>query len=213
MELFISKILVYVELAYYIGGLVIAICAVYATKQISLMKQSIIIQSKRESLSLASEKCLAYFNESIPLVNELYKLLDANNIEFFADWQVLVEDGKLSVINEASRNYSEIKDIKFNPYLNSVESVAVFFNSGVADDHVGYNTLSYTLLNTLTKLMPIIYYYNKRGGYYSNIIELYIRWQIKANHETFIQENEQLQVKIRMKAPELKEAVGTKIRS
>ena len=203
MELFISKILVYVELAYYIGGLVIAICAVYATKQISLMKQSIIIQSKRESLSL----------ESIPLVNELYKLLDANNIEFFADWQVLVEDGKLSVINEASRNYSEIKDIKFNPYLNSVESVAVFFNSGVADDHVGYNTLSYTLLNTLTKLMPIIYYYNKRGGYYSNIIELYIRWQIKANHETFIQENEQLQVKIRMKAPELKEAVGTKIRS
>ncbi|WP_219588970.1 hypothetical protein, partial [Vibrio parahaemolyticus] len=68
MEQFISDFLIYVEVAYYLGGIVVAVCAVYATKQISLMKQSITTQSKRESLSLASEKCTAYFNESVPLV-------------------------------------------------------------------------------------------------------------------------------------------------
>ncbi|MBO1390511.1 hypothetical protein BVJ66_18875 [Vibrio cholerae] len=211
MDQFINDFLVYVEIAYYLGGLVIAVCAVYATKQISLMKQSITTQSKRESLSLASEKCTAYLNESVPLVNDLYKQLSSNQIEFFNGWQVSVERGKLSVVNGSSRSYTELKNIRFHPYLNSVESVAVFFNSGVADDHVGYNALSYTLLDTLSEFMPVIYNFNKRGGYYSNIIELYIRWQTKANHEKLLKDSNELQAKLRVQSPNLKESVGTKI--
>ncbi|EHR1005996.1 hypothetical protein HJ207_21870 [Vibrio parahaemolyticus] len=211
MEQFISDFLIYVEVAYYLGGIVVAVCAVYATKQISLMKQSITTQSKRESLSLASEKCTAYFNESVPLVNDLYKQFSDNKIEFFNGWQVSVESGKLSVVNGSSRSYTELRNIKFHSYFNSVESVAIFFNSGVADDHVGYNALSYTLLDTLSELMPVIYKLNKQGGYYSNIIELYIRWQTKANHEKLLKDNYELQAKLKVQSPELKEAVGTKI--
>ena len=86
-----------VELVYFLSSVVIAVAAIIALKQIAILKTTIRIQSKRDSLKLTSEQCSMYFSEIIPLQNEFNNSLNEYNIKYFEGWDVAIKNGKIYV--------------------------------------------------------------------------------------------------------------------
>lgn len=70
--------------------------------------------------------------------------------------------------------------------LNKLESIAMEFNTELADDDVVYHSLHQLYIKTIKTLYPQICNLNNGNvsdKYYSNIIELYVKWSDKNSRE------------------------------
>lgn len=65
--------------------------------------------------------------------------------------------------------------------LNSLEYFCMYFNSGIADEEVVYQSLHQSFLSMVKMLYFRIAYQNENGKdkYYTNIIELYNKWSYR----------------------------------
>ena len=75
----------YLEAAYFISGIVVAICAIIALYQIRLAKASLQIQSKRDSLKLTAAQCSDYSERIIKLQNNLFEKREKDKCSFLME--------------------------------------------------------------------------------------------------------------------------------
>jgi len=67
----INLIKPYAELIYFASGIVLAVAAILALRQIGIAKKALKTQSKRDALKLTASECSGYFRDIIPLQNKL----------------------------------------------------------------------------------------------------------------------------------------------
>lgn len=65
---FINSIKPTIEILYFVAGIIVAISAILALKQIKIMKHTVEIQSKRDALTITSEQCLNYMTNIIGII-------------------------------------------------------------------------------------------------------------------------------------------------
>lgn len=84
---------------------------------------------------------------------------------------------------KALETYYSVKDSNYvsfliNDTLNSMEAICMYFNYGVADESVVYQSLHQSFLATVKLLYVTIAERNLQGKdkYFTNIIQMYNRW-------------------------------------
>ncbi len=186
---FINSIKPTIEILYFIAGIIVAITAILALKQIKIMKHSVEIQSKRDALTITSDQCVNYMTNIIKLQNEFNQSLKDKQIHFLEGWNVKLNENEISLKHEGEIDYSNFKQMNYSTVCNAMEAFATYFVSQVADESVAFNTLGTTYINTVEKYLPILLIVNK-SGYFKNIVKLYLIWK-KRNISIDLQEQQE----------------------
>ena len=186
------------EAVYFISGVVVAGAALYALKQIPLLKKTLKIQSKRDALRITAEQCNYYFETIVPLQNVFISAVKKYNVKYYEGWSVTVDKESISVSRNDPPDMTGFKDITEEySVLNNMESFATFFTSGVGDEKVAYDTVGITFLDFCTKLMPWIIKC-RESGYYKNLTELFMRWENRRVSGELMAKKKTLEEKLNM---------------
>lgn len=179
----------YLEIAYFISGIVIAITALIALYQIKIAKNTLTVQSKRDALSLTANQCSHYASMIIELQNKLYEKRVSEKCTFFDSsyWEVNT-DGKSIIVRNVLNGAPSLDEVdlvskELLVVVNAMESFAIYFTSNVADESVAYKSVGKTFISTAETYMPWIILCYKTDGYFSNIVELYVIWKNRKKQE------------------------------
>jgi hypothetical protein len=197
---FVNEIKPFLEVLYFIAGIVVAIAAVFALKQISIMKKTLQVQSKRDALKITSEQCENYFSKIIELQDQFDRKVKEHDVKYFDGWEVTVQNDSVSVKHRSVPNAQGLeKVIKELDVLNSMESFASFFVSNVADEQVAYDTVGMTFVNFNRKLMPWTLSC-REDGYFKNLSKLFVKWELRRLNEELQKEKIDLEKKLKQTA-------------
>ncbi len=95
----------YLEIAYFIAGIIVAVAALIALYQIKIAKNTLTTQSKRDALSLTASQCNYYNTTIIKLQDKLYDKRITSKCMFFksSNWEVSTR-GKNVVVQHIGEN-------------------------------------------------------------------------------------------------------------
>ncbi|MBS4688605.1 hypothetical protein J4G63_15325 [Aeromonas sobria] len=179
----------YLEIAYFISGIVVAIAALIALYQIKIAKESLQTQSKRDALSLTASQCSHYNTRIIELQNKLYDKRVSSKCTFFdsSNWEIDT-DGKDVLVKNVGKNKPSIDELdkvsqELLDVVNAMDSFAVYFTSNVADESVAYKSVANTFISTAERYMPWIIHAYNTDDYFANIIDLYVIWKNRKKQE------------------------------
>ncbi|MBQ4811108.1 hypothetical protein J8M20_07155 [Pseudoalteromonas luteoviolacea] len=194
---FVNEIRPYLEVLYFVAGVVVACAAVFALKQISILKRTLHVQSKRDALKITSEQCENYFSNIIDLKNQFFKKVKEHNIEYFNGWEVTVTNNVISVKHKSTPSIKGLDKLaeEFR-VLNSIESFSSFFVSNLADEQVAYDTVGMTFLRFNRELMPWILSCNEKG-HYNNLTTLFVKWETRRMNDELQRQKLYLDEKIK----------------
>lgn len=185
------------ENLYFLSGPLVLIVAIFGLKQIKIAKDSLRINSKRQSAILAFDLSQKYMET----IQTDYENLTDQMSELGIDYTKLEELNlpNLKLIDKKNKNYSEFEKAKkycedlefaYSQILNKLEAYSVPFNNKIADEEIAYNldVLQYISLCNLCAA-GIVSYREKDGEgtlIYKDIIELYDIWKNR-NEEQIIE--------------------------
>jgi hypothetical protein len=194
---FVNEIRPFLEVLYFIAGIVVAYAAVFALKQLSILKRTLQVQSKRDALKITSEQCNDYLSRIIELENEFDRKIIEHDVKYFDGWKVTVKNNSISVDRESVPNMQGLAEIsKELMVLNSMESFSSFFVSNVADEKVAYDIVGISFLNFNRTLMPLITHFRKYG-HYKNLSKLFVKWEMRKINEVLQKEKLDLDKKLK----------------
>jgi hypothetical protein len=189
------------ELAYFVATIVLALvgCAalyqlVFLKRSIDVAKEDIELRSKREAVTLAAERSEVFANEIIPKVHEHLQQM-ANAQVPIKKWELV--DGKFeksSIIDwsEAEGWFGRVKAANQTTpcirMLNLLESFAMYFAEGAADEHVAFPAVGPVFCEYVNRLAPCLIFLrlhepNIPSGPYQNIIALFGAWSSRMKKE------------------------------
>jgi len=189
----------YMELIYFVSGVMLVVAAIIALKQLSIAKKTLKIQSKRDALKLTATECSRYFEKIIPLQNELDRKIEENEIKFFKGWEVKLDGNKLELRKKTKGDIEDFEKMKkitsLTEVCNSLEGFATYFNSGVADEYVAFNTVGTTFVNYVDNIIPWVIHCRDEG-YYKNLVSLYVTWKNRSEASLLRQKKEKLEERL-----------------
>lgn len=147
-------------------------------KSISFLKHLASFRFNRPDVkAIQLEAAIRKFDDNLSLDKNIDNLAD----RFSADdkSKIAFKLDLMAYINELAIEF----DSQVNTVLNKLEWMSMYFNLGVADENVVYQSLHQTMLNTITALYIWISYRNTDPceKYYDNVITLFNRWHEKRN--------------------------------
>ena len=179
----------YLEIAYFISGIIVAIAALVALYQIKIAKNTLTTQSKRDALSLTASQCSHYNTKIIELQNRLYDKRISENCTFFdtSNWEVNT-DGESVIVHSIAKDLPSLDEFdlvskELLDVVNAMDSFAIYFTSNVADESVAYKSIGNTFISSAERYMPWILLSYKADGYFSNIVGLYVIWKNRKKQE------------------------------
>jgi hypothetical protein len=190
----INVIRPYLEILYFVSAIVLAIVAIVALKQLSISKNTLTTQSKRDALKLTASECTRYLDQIIPLANDLEIAVKKYDVKYFNGWEVAVDRNNVTVTRKQPldlQNFDKLVSTLV-PLCNSLEGFATFFVSGVADEYLAYHTVGTTFLGTMDTLIPWVAGCQK-DGYYKNLFHLYAKWKMRKQEALLRQKKESLE--------------------
>lgn len=191
---------VYSDLMLKIAPAVTFLTVLVALWQISVAKKALVTSSKREAVTLAADKCNEAADKLIPLHTQL-----CNRSIFL--WE-LSADPKVCAINianheEAMKWLETLRQDKemfagLINFSNKVESFAMYFANGAADERIAYPAMGETFCHWVTGIAPVIVWMRKNNNcnsYYTNTINLYKIWSQRRAKDKLCEEISQLTAK------------------
>lgn len=161
-------------------GIIGLLRSVYSSELKLFTKSELESMLSRDDIALIHKKLMdpknyTYYLENqniIPLKSELRYLLSEEQIRQQARDDTEKADQIKSLI--MVQQYAKVVD----HLLNSLEYFAMYFNTGVADEEVVYQSLHQTYLKIVRAMYFVIAQRNDspKDMYYTNIINLYIKW-------------------------------------
>ena len=152
---FFSEVRDWLEILYFVSGIVVMILVGFGLWQLKLAKDQISLakdqletskdifktQSKRAAIEAAVVECRRYSETIIQDSLALNRYCDEHEITFFDDAEFEKTEEGFSINlekidDEDVKKLAGAEDI-INRYLNGLESYALFFLSGVADEEMG----------------------------------------------------------------------------
>lgn len=162
-----EAIIPYLEGLNFISGIVIAVAAVIALRQLKLAKLSMNIQSKRDALKLTAQECANYYERIVPMQNDLDQAIEKFNLNLISNWQIFITKEAIEVTvgdvddsDKADPYFQKITDL-----LNAMEAFSSFFISGVADENVAYNAVGANFIDVMGDYIGWAVFCNKEGYY------------------------------------------------
>lgn len=184
------------EALYFISGIGIFAAACYAAKQvqiasnqIKLTKEIASANARRESVKLASENCRYFAEQVIPAMNAAMKKYKEQNCAFLnpvpqaagSPPPFIITNGDFSQVNYDIKRITpqdwEKVSVELVGFLNKLESFAIPFAAGVADDDTGFMETAPSFIIGLNAVMPAIYYLRTtQGSRWSSVLKLFNIW-------------------------------------
>ena len=203
------------ELLYFLSGAVLACVSLIALYQIILTKKSILaaneslklaaealdvarldiqVRSKREAVNLASDMCERFARDVIPEMKEKRKAILEAGVSFdeFVLSNSNFDSSSIKDWPAAQRWLQQLKAagqwdavMKMN---NLLESFAMYFAKGAADEHVAYSAVGAVFCAYVARLAP--HFIAARtgqadgpSGTFQNTVELYKVWSSRMRRE------------------------------
>lgn len=179
----------YLELFYYLSGIVIAIVAIYGLKQLTILKETARISAKRDAYRLSSDNYLFFSNTIIPAGNALYLAIQNKQIKLFDLMNYKISSNKiLPYFNFDLAEFKKLNSIALEwiRYVNALEVFSMRYITGTADEETGFNSLGFPFVMNLDKYISYLVYTSFDNQAYKYTIELFLLWERKLNHPDLI---------------------------
>ena len=186
------------ELIYFVtGGPVLAFFAFIALKQIAVTKQGNRIAAKRESYRLAAEQANIFAAELVPIFNELDKIIETEEIEFFQSFTVSIDGGAFRVTRTKRINTEEIPKIVpcAANIMNRLETLAIFFTSKVADEFIAFTSIGPTYVKQVKLMLPLMLASSTKGNH-ANALKLFVLWNDRIQKQVLERERETIEKRL-----------------
>jgi len=177
----LSNLRTLLELISFISAPALVIIAIIALKQISIAKSDVQVRSRREAASFAATQCQRYATEIIPLLDEWDVARKKKQIpEYLGEITDFCRDDLLRMPEWATEWFSK-NDGETNlcvNILNSLESFAIYFTKGVADEEIAFSSVGLTYCDSVRDLYPLIAVIRSKAEpkHFEHIVVLYKLW-------------------------------------
>ena len=189
----------YLELAYFLSGPIVAILAAWGLRQITVARNSARLTAKREAFRLSAEQCRRFMEQLIPRMNEFDSLMNQKPLQYVTDAKTETYDNGFKV--QAGRINLDDPDTvmalsKAIELINSLESFAVFFTSGVAAEEVVFPVVGKTYCREVETLLPVVAI-GASNSHYHNLLTLFFTWRGRLIKGQLITDKAHLESRIR----------------
>jgi len=224
---FFSEVRDWLEILYFASGIVIMILVGFGLWQLKLAKDQISLakdqletsknifktQSKRAAIEAAVVECRRYSETIVQDSLALDKYCHEHDITFFDDAEFEKTEEGFSVNlekidDEDVKKLAGAEDI-INRYLNGLESYALFFLSGVADEKIAFHTNGKTFIESAErgfKIFPICGIEQEDA---EPVKALYFMWHKKLEAKRLKIEKEKIEQKLSGYKDKSIKAIGT----
>jgi hypothetical protein len=216
----------WIEVIYWIAGIVVAIAVVYGLKQvraairqakasleqnrlsleqIELSRKDIMLRSKREALTLAIKECEYWANEIVPCLDKLNVKLTA--VKYAATPLPSMEFPPVEKPHESAvRVWNDLPlRTEVVAALNKMEAFAMYFATDLAAEDVAFLPTGGPFCNACRHLSVFIgaYRQDNQVKLYNNIVKLYGIWKPRAELAVLQNQEQALQAQ-KSKLPQSK---------
>jgi hypothetical protein len=178
----------FLELLYFASGVAIAVAAFFGLRQIRvgleqvrLTKQIADTNGKREAAKLAAEQSRYFAEVAVPALSKLTSEYKRLGLTFLSNQpQFAIQNGEIVNTNFSNQLWDE-QAPKLGEtlvsYLNTMESFAILFAAGVADDDLGYQETARAFCQGVLICMPAFFHMRRiNAARYESAIRLYDIW-------------------------------------
>lgn len=181
MQEFITNVRTYLELLYFVSGIVVAVVAIVALQQVRLLKLDIETRNERAAKERAIEAGAKYFSEFVPFLTVYFD--ECKNEKIPTSYKGSVTTFKMDSLpkNWLPDLHSRMTKFSWLPAINNLESIAAMFTTGVADGDTGFEIFGRTFCGAIQSHYDLIAVSNDAApyGYYANIVKLYNIWSAR----------------------------------
>lgn len=164
---------------------IIAFLAYKWLEQISETKKSRLLSAQRDAYTIAAEKCTYYAENIVPLINSIDEEIEKRWISSLNEATTEVKWNNIKT-NITFKNLQEqlilCIEIPTLDLFNKLDSLALFFTKGIADEQIGYLNFGKSFCYTMKRYMPLVIDTYKYG-HFQSLIELFLLWSQKIEKE------------------------------
>lgn len=210
----------WLEILYFISQIVVVFLIGLGLRQLQLAKRQIETtkeifrtQSKRAAVEAAVVECRRFAETLIQDKLALDKYCEDNKITYFEDVKFARTDNGFSIdtknINKDDvTKLSNANDL-INRLLNGLESYALFFLSGVADENIAFHTNAKTYIEMAEHLFKIFPISNIENEDAEPIKVLYFMWRKRYDAKKLRVEQREIEKKLSTFKDSSIKAIGT----
>lgn len=174
----IDKINPYAELLSFFCNLIISLIAIYALKQLNIMKADSLGVSDRAAKERAVEYAHEYLCNYVKLSSKEYHDAQQKGIP---PYKGPVGDFTFNSISRSQLDNSlkRLKGIDWLESINKLETIASAFVTGVADEKTGFDIIGRTFCGAVRSrydILTLITFETSTLPYFQNIVKLYQIW-------------------------------------
>ena len=173
----LAEVRPWLELAFFIGGVVVAAVGLYGLQQIRLMKRDMEMRSQRAAREKAIEYISRYFARYVPLDA---CFTDEAHEKKLPGYDGPVGDFTMSSLT-AKHDQRALKRFVLDswlPALNELHTIAAAFAYGVADEELGFQAIGRTFCATVASKYDILCIARRDRvcQHYQGIVDLFRLW-------------------------------------
>ncbi len=217
----------FLEMLFFVSGIILAGVGVTALYQIVLAKRSIEtarsdieLRSKREAVTLAADRCAVFatvtHRECKDSLNKI-----ANAGVTIRNWTLennAFEKSSIKDWEEAKQWLKQLQPEQLNDagkILNLLESFAMYFAEGAADETVAYSSVGPIFCSYVNRLAPYLILLRAKeatvaSGSFENITKLYDVWASRLKRHALESERKGIDLELSSLWPSEIKPIGTK---
>lgn len=222
-----TEIRAWLEILYFVSGILMMIFVGFGLWQIKLAKDQISLakdqletskdifktQSKRASIEAAVVECRRYSETVIQDSIALDKYCEDHEITLFEDIVFKKTEDGFSIDHSAVKKEDVKKLAKaeaiINRYMNGLESYALFFLSGIADENIAFHTNAKQFIESAERGFKIFPFSNVDKDDAEPIKVLYFMWHKKLEAKRLKIEQKNIEKKLSGYKDESIKSIGT----
>jgi len=189
-----------IETIYYItAGPCLLTVAIIGLRSLMIAQKAIDTTELRSVLNATATQIEKFTNEIVPKFDALDSFIKENNITFFDGWDLVLENEQVLVSRsedfEDPEEFSKCLDL-FVPANNALSAWSSYFTTGVADEHVAYQTVAHDFLIMAERCVPITIMLSEEQTSHEDQISLYHVWAARKQHESAYRDAEDIMEKL-----------------
>jgi hypothetical protein len=187
----------YLELAYFLAGVLLLVGLLITFYQLTLIKHDISLRNERAAKERAIEAVTRYLSDYVPKSNKVYHAQKEQGLHLYSG---PVGDFSFESIPKplVSRALKRGENTVYLPALNELEAISAYFTTGVADEQTGFQIIGRSFCASAEQLYDIIALCrtDKANAYWNNIVRLHQIWRPRLSQAEMRATIQDLQTKI-----------------
>ncbi len=171
----------YLEMAFYISGIVLSIAALFGLEQIRVLKRDTALRSERAAKEKAIEYSSRYLTRFVSLINKFSTEAGNAKLPLYSHSDLPVGDFTFESIpkKRVGVTYKLWTMETWCPAMNELEAISAAFVTGVADETTGFDIIGGSYCSSVQTYYDILAFSadgDRVRRYYKSITALYHLW-------------------------------------